>query len=120
MVLSYSVTYQRKYHVYCYGYFLSSYSIYDAVCLCVVVTTGVGGCEWLIYAREFHMDVDFWQFSNNPPNFSSMFDAMIFLMILNYTCTGKFSGVIALIGVLDFVPRTKYPPALLRAYGYEM
>ena len=40
------------------------------------VATGVGGYEWPIYARAFCMDVAFWQFSNNLPNYSSMADAI--------------------------------------------
>ena len=34
-------------------------------------------------------------------------DAMTFLIVLYYTCTGLFSGVISCIGVLDFGPRKK-------------
>ena len=30
---------------------------------------------------------------------------MTFIVILNYTCTVPFSGVVAVIGVLDFGPR---------------
>ena len=61
------------------------------------------------------MDVTFWQFSNNPPNYASMDDAMTFLMMLHYTCTGPLSGGIHFIGVLNFGLRKKYAPALLRA-----
>ena len=68
------------------------------------------------------MYVAFWQFSRNPPNLDSVADAMAFLMILHSTCTGLFYGGIAVIGVLllDFGPRKKYPPDLLRASGSEM
>ena len=38
---------------------------------------------------------------------------MTFLIILNYTCNGPFSGFIACISVLDFGPRKQYPPALI-------
>ena len=66
------------------------------------------------------MEVTFWKFSNNPPNSDSVADVMTSLMILHSTCTGKFYGGIAVIGVLDFGPRKKYPPALLRASVSEM
>ena len=69
------------------------------------VATGVGGCEWPIYSGTVLMDVAFWQFSNNPPNSDSMADAMTFLIMLHYTCTGPFYGGIYCIGVLDFGPR---------------
>ena len=66
------------------------------------------------------MDVNFWQFSNNPPSFSSVDDAMTFIMILHSMCNGPFPGSIVFIGVLDFGPRKKNPPALLHASGSEM
>ena len=84
------------------------------------VYTGVGGCEWPISSRSVRMYVAFWQFSNNPPNFASADYAMRFITILNYICTGPFFRGIAFIGVLDFGPRKKYPPALLPASGSEM
>ena len=84
------------------------------------IDTGVGGCEWPNFARAARMDVVFWKISDNPPNSASLDDSMIFLMMLHSTCTGIFSGEIGFIGVLDFVPRKKYPPALLCASGYEM
>ena len=80
----------------------------------------VGGCGWPIYARVVLMDVAFYQFSNNPPNSSSVADTMTFLIMLHSTCTGPFSGGIACIGVLGFGPRKKYPPALLRDSGSDM
>ena len=49
-----------------------------------------------------------------------MDDAITFLIILHYSCNGPFDGGIDFIGVLDFGPSKKYPPALLRAYGSEM
>ena len=52
------------------------------------VATGVGGCGWPISARAVLMDVAFCNFSNNPPNYASMDDAIKFLIILNSTCTG--------------------------------
>ena len=71
------------------------------------VNTGIGGCEWPIFARAVRMDVTFWQFSNNPHNSAYMADAMIFLTILNSTCTGPFYGGIDFIGVFDFGTRKK-------------
>ena len=81
------------------------------------VFTGIDGCIWSIYDRAVRMDVAFWQFSNNPPNSTSVADSMMSIMILNSTCTGPFYGVIFIIGVflLDFEPRKKYPPSLLHA-----
>ena len=68
-----------------------------------------------------HMNVSFLYFSNNPLNPASVDDAMAFLMIIHYTCTGLFYGVIIIIVVLflDLSPRKKYTPSLMRAYGSE-
>ena len=51
------------------------------------------------------MDVAFWQFSNNFPNYASVDEAITFLIMLHSTCTGEFWGGIDCIGVLDFGPR---------------
>ena len=67
--------------------------------------TGVGGCWWPISVRAVIVDVAFWPFSNNPPNYASVSDAVQFIIIIQYTCTGPCSGGIACIGVLDFGPR---------------
>ena len=96
------------------------YSIYDAVCRCFSISTGAGGCAFPISARAFLVDVALCLFSDNPPNYASVSDAMTFLMVLHSTCTGFIYGFIAVIGLLDFVPKKKYPPALIRALGYEM
>ena len=66
------------------------------------------------------MGVAFCQFSNNPPNLSSVADTMTFIIMLNSTCTGPFSGGIGFIGVLDSGTRKKYTPALLCDYGSNM
>ena len=86
------------------------------------VATGIGVCGRPIYTREVRMDGDFWQLKKNPTNYSSVDDAMPFIRILHFTCTGPFPGEIAVIGVLllDFGQRKKYPYALLYAYGSEM
>ena len=86
------------------------------------VATGIGGCWWPIYTREFRMDGDFWHFKKNPTNYSSVDDAIPFIRILHFTCTGPFPGGIVVIGVLllDFGQRKKYPHALLNAYGSEI
>ena len=84
------------------------------------VVTCVGGCGWYIYARDLLMDVSLWNFSNNPPNYASVADTIPFLIILHSTCTGTFYGDIDFIGVLDFGPRKKYPPALIHASGSDM
>ena len=84
------------------------------------VATGIVGCWWPIYARAVIMEVALWDFSNNPPNSASMDDAITFLMIMNSTCTGPFSGGIYCISVLDFGPRKNYPLDLLCASGSDM
>ena len=94
-------------------------SIYDNFSTVLSVATGVGGCEWPISAWAVHMDVAFWQFSNNPHNYASVDDAMTFIMILHSTCTGPFPGGIYFIGVLGFGPRKKihllcFVPLVLR------
>ena len=68
--------------------------MFDAI---LSVATSIGGCWWPICAREVLMDVTFCQFSNNPPNSNSVADAMTFLIILNYTCTGKFSRALLVL-----------------------
>ena len=84
------------------------------------IATGVGGCWWTNSARAVLVDVAFWKFSNNPPNYASVDDAITLLVILYSTCTGPFWRVIDCIGVLDFCPRKKYPPALFCVSSYEM
>ena len=91
--------------------------LFDAV---LSVSTNVGGCEWPISDRAVCMDVSFRCFSNNPPNYASVADAMTFFIMLRSTCTGTFSGVVSCLGMLNFVPRNKYPYYLLRASGYDM
>ena len=93
-----------------FGFVIPFTILFDAV---LFVATGVSGCGWPIYDRAVFMYVSFYQFSTNPPNYASVADAMTFIIILNYTCTGQFSGGIVCIGVLDFCPRKKNPPALL-------
>ena len=86
------------------------------------VATGVGGCGWTISAMDVRMDVALWNFSNNPTNPASVAYAMMFLMILHYTCTGPFPGGIDVIGglLLNFGPKKKYSPDLLFDSGSEM
>ena len=67
--------------------------------------TGSGGFWWPIYDRAVFVAVAFWKFPNNIPNSTSVDDAMTFLVMLNSTCSGPFSGVIYCISVLDFGPR---------------
>ena len=40
------------------------------------VDTGVGSCWWHISDRAVLMDIAFWHFSNNYPNYGSMADAI--------------------------------------------
>ena len=86
------------------------------------VATGVGGFECTISDMAVHMDVAFWQFSENPSTSAYVADTIPFIVILHSTCTDPFSGVIDIIGVLllDFLPRGEYPPALLCASGSKM
>ena len=67
IILSYSVSDPIKYHVYCFGFFFLFYSRFMFAGV-FSVAAGVGGCEWLVSAREVCIDVVFWEFSNNPPN----------------------------------------------------
>ena len=57
------------------------------------VSAGVGGCRCPISVKAVRMEIAFWQFSNKPPNYASVDDAITFLVILHSTCTGPFSGV---------------------------
>ena len=84
------------------------------------VATGVGGYWWPIYSKAVFMDVAFWKFSNNPPNSTSVADAITFLIIMHSTCTGPFLGGLDFIGVLDFVPRKNYPAALFHSFDSKM
>ena len=84
------------------------------------IATGVGGCGWPISTRSVLVDVAFWQFSKNSPNYASVSDVMKLLIILHYTCTGTISGGIAFIDVLDFGSRKKYPPALIFTSGSDL
>ena len=61
------------------------------------VSAGVGGCEWPISDRAVQMDVAFWQFSNNPPNYASVSDAMKFIIMLHSTCNVPFSGSLVVL-----------------------
>ena len=81
---------------------------------------GVGGCWWPISVRSVLMKVAFWKFLNNPPNYASVADSMKFGIMMHSTCIGPFSGGIACIGVLNFDPSKKCPPALLHASGSYM
>ena len=118
-ILSYSVSDLKKFHVYCSGSFYSAVIFTILFAVVLYVATNVGGRDWPIYAREVGMDVDFWQFSNNLPNFASVADDMKFIIMLHYTCTGLLSRGIACIGVLNFFLE-KNPLDLLRASGSEM
>ena len=121
MILSYYVSVAIKYHVYCSRFFIC-FSVpltilFEAV---LSVATGVGGCGWPNFDRAALMDVAFWQFINNFPDFDSMADTMKFLIMLHSTCTRPFWGGIVCICVLDFGPRIKYPPVLFCASGSDI
>ena len=97
--MSYSVSDPIEPHVYCSECFLFGHSIQDDIFCCDAISNGVGVCGWPISARAVCIDVAFWNFSNNPPNYSSVSDAIAFLIMLHYTCAGPFSVGIAVIGV---------------------
>ena len=69
------------------------------------VVTGIGGSGWTNPAKAVLMDIAFWQFSNNSPNYVSMSDAMTFLIIIHFTCTGPVYRGIGFITMFDFGPR---------------
>ena len=66
------------------------------------------------------MDISLYNFSKSPPISASVDDSMVFIIILNSTCTGTFYGVVDVVGVLDFGTRTKYSPSLIYDSGSEM
>ena len=84
------------------------------------VVAGDSGCWCPIFAKAVRVEVAFCWFSNKSPSSDSMNDAITFLMMLHSTCIGPFSGGISYIGVLGFVPRKEYLPALLCDSGYDM
>ena len=120
MVLSFSVSDAIKYHVYFSVFFCFSVPLTILFVAVLSVATGFGSCWWNISSRAVLMDVAFWQFSNNHPNYDFVDDAMTFLIMLHSTCTGPFYRCVDCIGMLDFGPRKKYPPALIRASGSDM
>ena len=105
MVFPYSVSDPIKYHVNCSIFFCFAIPLTILFAVVLYISTGVVGCWWSIYARAVLMAVAFWQFSNNPPNSVSVADAITFLIMLHYTCTGPFWGKIDCIGVLDIGPK---------------
>ena len=66
------------------------------------VAANLGSFGWLVSVRDVLVDVAFCQFSINPLNSTFVADAMTFLIIIHYTCTGTFYGGIYFIGVLYF------------------
>ena len=99
--------------------FVVTFTIMFAVVQSVV--TGDGSYQLNIYDKEVHMDVIFQQFLNNPPNYASVADAMLFIIILHYTCTGPFYWGIVCISVLYlFWSQGKNSPALLCVSASEM
>ena len=71
----------------------------------------IGPFSWLSLSGSFQI---------TPPNSASVANTMAFLIMLHYTCAGPFLAGIDFIGVLDFFPRKKYPPAPFRASGSDM
>ena len=94
-----------KSHIYCSRFFCFAVLLTMLFASVLYVATGVGGCRRPISARAVLIEVAFWQFSNDPLSSSSVADAMTFLTMLHFTCTGTFYGGIYFIGVLDFGPR---------------
>ena len=100
IILSYSIPYPIKSHVYCSECFYYSVQFTILFAAVLPVSTGVGGCGWTFYDTEVRVDVYFWKLSNNPPYSDSVDDAMTFLTMLNFTCTGLFSGGVSVISVI--------------------
>ena len=117
--MSYSVSDPIKFHVDGSRFYFFPVPFTMLFSAILSVSAGVGGCEWPISDRAIFTAVDFWKFSNNPPNYASMADAITFLIMLHATCNGSFWGAVDCIGVLDFSPRKKYPSDLLHASGSE-
>ena len=120
MILLYSISDPIKFHVYCSGYFCFAIPLTMLFETVFSVATGVGGCEWPVYARSILIDFHFWKFSNNPPNSASVADTITFIIMMHYTYTGPLYGCIACIRVFDFGPRKNYPPDLIFASGSDM
>ena len=74
------------------------HSVDDVVCRYIYAANCVDGCGWPISDESVIEDVAFCNVSNNPPNSNFVADAMIFIIILNSTFTGSFSGGVACIG----------------------
>ena len=105
--------------VYC-SRFLFSLPLKILFSYALSVDAGVVGFWCPISNKAVRVEVVFWQFSNKPPNSTSVADAVTFLMMLHSTSTGSFYRVISCIGVLYFGTRKKYLPDLLRASGSGM
>ena len=97
MIFSYSISDPIKYHVYYSGYLIFSVPLTMPFYAVLSIATGVGGCGWPISSRAVCMNVSFWKFSNNPPNYVSVADAMTFLIMLYSTCTGLFTGALLVL-----------------------
>ena len=66
------------------------------------VATGVGGCRYPISDRAVLIEVDFWKFSNYPPNYASVEEAMTFCMMQHSIFMGPLYCGTSEIGVLLF------------------
>ena len=61
------------------------------------VSTTAGGFGRPISDSTVLMDVTFWQFTDNPPNYASVSDAMKFIIMLHSTCNVPFSGSLVVL-----------------------
>ena len=67
------------------------------------VSTTAGGFGRPISDSTVLMDVAFWKFSNNLPNYASVADSMTLFIMLNSAFTGPFHGGIACTVVFYFI-----------------
>ena len=100
MILSDFVSDPIKSHVYCSRYFLFCRSVDNSVCCSfppMLVVFGVPSLPRPPAWKSISVI-----FSNKPPNSDPVDDAIIFLVMLNSTCTSLLSRGISCIGVLGF------------------
>ena len=76
---------------------------------------GVGGCQWPISARNVLMDVAFWKFSNNAPNYASVIECHDIYHYSEFYMQWSISRGHFLYKCVKCWFQGKYPPALLSA-----
>ena len=96
MILLDYVSDPLKYHVYCSRYFCFDVPLTILFSDVFGVPSLVGPSSWISLSGIF---------SNNPPNYAYVSNAITFLIMLHYTFTGTFFEGFSCIGVLYFGPR---------------